>query len=130
MLARSNPHPRSNSGAIALGSHQLDFDPVLLVAPDIVKQRGKIVHIQDQDIHTAIVVIVSECGAPAGKTLADAWPHLRRNVLEAAIAKISIHQARILEGVAELVVVDLWIYVPIDLHDVRPAIVVVIDKAD
>jgi hypothetical protein len=88
MLAGGHAHPRSNGGAIALGSHQLDLDPVLLVAPDIAEQRRQIVHIQDQHIHAAVVVIVSKSRAPAGKALTDTGIPSRRNVLEMAIAEI------------------------------------------
>ena len=38
MLARDHPHTRSNGGAIALRSHQLDLDPVLFVASVIAKE--------------------------------------------------------------------------------------------
>src|ERR1035441_4076281 len=71
MFAGGDTHPRSNCGAIASGAHQLDLDPILLVASDIVKERRQIVHVQDEDIHAAIVVIVSKSRSAAGKTRSE-----------------------------------------------------------
>src|SRR5271169_4529429 len=103
MLTRNHPHPRSNRRAIALGSHQLDLYPVLFVAALIAQQRWQIVHIQNQYIHVAVVVIVSECGSPAGEMLADAGSHLWGHVFETAVAEIPVHQPGILESLPEIV---------------------------
>ena len=44
------------------------------------------------------------------------------------IAEVSVHQSRILEGLIEVIAINLRIDVPVDLHDVLPTIVIVIDK--
>ena len=38
MIAGCNPRPSADGRAIALGSHQFNLDPVLLVSSDIVKE--------------------------------------------------------------------------------------------
>src|ERR1017187_1911973 len=129
MLARGNPHPRSNGGAIALGPQQFDLDPVLPVAPIVAEKRRQIVQIQDHNIHVAVVVIVSECGAAAGKALTDAGAQIRRNILETPVAEVLVNNSRILEGLAEVVGVNFRVDVPIDLNDVRPAVIVVVNEA-
>src|SRR5271169_4788342 len=129
MLADNHAHTPSNGGAIAFGSHQLDLDPVLLVASIIAKQRWRIVHVQDEGVDVAVVVVVAEGGAAAGKMLGDAGSHFRRYVFEAAIAEIPVNESRILVSLAEAVVINLRVDVSVDLNDVWPAIVVVVDKA-
>ena len=46
-----------------------------------------------------------------------------------AIAEILVDQARIFEGLAEVVLIDLRIDVAVDLNDIGPAVVVVVDEA-
>jgi len=75
MLASDNADASSNGGAIALCADQLDLDPILLVAAVIAKERRWVVHIQDQSVDVAIVVIVAEGCAAAGEALADPGPH-------------------------------------------------------
>ena len=65
MLARDHAHPRSNGRSIALGAKQLDLDPVLLIAANIVEQRRQIVHVEDKHVDAAIVVVVPKGRAPA-----------------------------------------------------------------
>ena len=88
MFSSDNSHPRSNGCSIALGAHELDLDPVLLVAPVIAQERWQIVHIQNQRIHVAVIVVVSESRPAARKMFRDAGPHLRRNILKMSIAEI------------------------------------------
>ena len=128
MFSRDNPHPRSNGCAITLGAHQLDLDPVLFVAPVIAQERWQIVHIQNQRIHVAIVVIVSEGRASAGKMFGDARPHLCRNIFEASIAKILVDQTWIFESLIEMVIIDLRVNMPIYLKYVLPSIIVIVNK--
>ena len=65
MLAGRYAHPRSNRSTIALRPHQLQLDPVLFIAAVVAKQRRRIVHVQNQNIDIAVVVVVAECRAPA-----------------------------------------------------------------
>ena len=77
MVAGDHAHPGADSGAIALGADQLDLDPVLPVAAVVAQQRRQVVHIQNQHVDVAIVVVVAEGRAAAGEALADAGPRLR-----------------------------------------------------
>src|ERR1700761_3237035 len=129
MLAGYHAYPRSDGCAIALGSQQFDLDPVLLVAAIISKQRRRVVHIENQNVDVAIVVVVSKRGAAAGILFAYPGTHLRRHVFEAPVAEVPVNQARVLEGLAEVVLVYLRINMAVDLNNVCPAIVVIIDKA-
>ena len=103
VFACDDPHSRTDGGAIALGSNQLDLDPVLLVAAVVVKQRRQVVHVQNQHVHAAVVVVIAECCTAAGETRADSGSHLRGNIFESAVAEILVHQPRILESLAEVV---------------------------
>ena len=65
MLAHDHAHARTNGCSIALCAKQLDFDPVLLIPANIVQQRRQIVHVVDEDVDAAIVVVVPKGRAPA-----------------------------------------------------------------
>ncbi len=122
----SNSSP--DCSAIALRSHQLDFDPVLLVAAVVTKQRRRIVQIQNDDVHVSIVVVVSK-GRPATvEMLCDARSHGGRNIFESPVAQILVDQARVFVGLADSVPLDFRVDVSVDLHNVLPAVVVHIDK--
>src|SRR5207302_753773 len=75
------PGPYTNASAdgsaIALCADQLDLDPILLVAAIVAKQRRRVVHVQNQRVDIAIVVVIAEGRAAAGEALADAGAHFR-----------------------------------------------------
>src|SRR5260370_35272270 len=75
-----------------------------------------------------VVVIAKRCAA-AGKALRDSRTHLSRNIFELPFAEIFVNQPRVLESLANILPVNFGIHVPVDLHNVRPAVVVVIDEA-
>src|SRR5260370_34308806 len=113
MFSRDNSHPCSNGCSSALGADEFYLDPVLLVASVIAQERWQIVHIQNQRIHVAGIVVISESRAAARKLFGNAGPHLRRNILEVSIAEILVYQPRLLEGLIEIVAVDLGVHVSI-----------------
>src|SRR6202041_916739 len=114
---------------IAAGSQPLELDPVLLVASVIAQERWQIVQVQHQGIHVAVVVVIPECRASTGKAFADAWAHHCGNVLKSSVPKVLVHNALVLERLAEVVAVYLGIDMSIYLEDVLPTIVVIIDEA-
>src|ERR1700732_2949317 len=61
--------------------------------------------------------------------LSDAGSHICGNILEVAVAEIFVDYTRVFVSLAEVVFVDLRIDVSVDLNDVLPAVVVVVDKA-
>src|ERR1017187_2790978 len=129
MIAHNRAHTGANCGAIAFGSDQFEFDPVLLVTAIVTQERRQIVHIQDQSIDIAIVIVVAKGSATARKMLVDARAHRGGDDFELPVPQIPVNESRILESLANLVAADLWIDVPVDLDDVLPAIVVKVDKS-
>ena len=85
MISREHAHPRSNRRAIAFGPDELELDPVLLVATVIAQKRRHIIHIQNQRIDIAVIVVIAKRRAAAGETLADTRSHLRGDILETAL---------------------------------------------
>src|SRR6516164_804543 len=65
MGAGEDAHTRADRGAVRLRPDELDLDPVLGVAAVIAQKRRQIIHIQNQGIHVAIVVVVAKSGAAA-----------------------------------------------------------------
>src|SRR5260370_42394653 len=128
MFSRDNSDSCSNGRSIALGADEFYLDPVLLVASVIAQKRWQIVHIETQRIHVSVIVVISERRPAARKLFGNAGPHLRRNILEVSIAEILVYQPRILEGLIEVIVVNLRINVSIHLKDVLPAIIVIVNK--
>src|SRR3954469_22691817 len=51
---------RANGAAVGFGSYQLYFEPVIIAAYIVSQQRGRLVHVHDQNIRVAIVVEVSK----------------------------------------------------------------------
>ena len=90
MVASYDANAGADRGAIALGADQLDLDPVLLVAAVVAQQRRHIVHVQNERVDVAIVVVVAESGAAAGEAFADARSHRRGHVFELAIAQVLV----------------------------------------
>src|SRR5205807_8869325 len=107
----------ADRGAVALSPNQLDLDPVVLVAAVVAQERGRIVHVQNQDVDVAVIVIVAEGGAPAGEALADPRTYPGGYVLELPVAQVPIHQAWHLERGVEVGLVDFRVDVAVDLHD-------------
>src|SRR6516225_1056107 len=58
--AGEDAHTRADRRAVALRSDELDLDPVLSVAAVVAQKRRQIIHIQNQGVHVAIVVVVAE----------------------------------------------------------------------
>src|SRR5579885_1403246 len=128
MRAGYNAHARANRRSIALRSNQLDLDPVLRIAPVIAEQRRNVIHVQNKRVNVAVIVVVTERRAAARKALGDARSHLRGNVLELYLAQIPVNEARIRKGLPDIVPSYFRVNVPVHLHDVGPAVVVVIEK--
>src|ERR1035441_3517161 len=61
--------------------------------------------------------------------LTDPGPHLRRYVLEAPIAQVLVNQPRILERLAEVVLIHFRVNVAIHLNNVRPAVIIVVNES-
>src|SRR5258708_3192222 len=58
----------------------------------------------------------------------DTRPHFGGNIFELSFAEIAIYQPRILKSLPDILPVNLGIDMTVDLHDVRPSIIVVIKK--
>ena len=122
-------HTRSDSGAIAFRPNQFQLDPILQIAAVVAQQGRDVIHIQNQRIDVPVIVIISESRAPTGESLADSGPHFCGNILELAFAQILVYEARILECLTDVVAVNFGIDVPVDLHNIRPTVIVVIQKS-
>ena len=60
---------------------------------------------------------------------ADPRSHLPRDILEAPVAEIAVDKAWVLEALAEVIAIDLRVDMSVDLQQVLPAIIVVVDKS-
>src|SRR5437763_5827033 len=94
----------------------------------VAKQGREIVHIVDQRVDVAVVVIVAKSGTAAGIALADAVSHRCRHVFELAVAHVLVNEPGILEGLANFVPGDLGIDMAVYLDNIGPAIVVVVHE--
>ena len=127
----TNDHSRAcaDSGSIAFRTDKLQLDPVLLFPSDVVQQRREIVHVEDQDVHASVIVVVAECGTTARIAFGDSRAHRGRDVFETPVAEILVDEAWVLEGLAEVVLIDLGVDVPVYLNNVGPSVVVVVDES-
>src|ERR1051325_2148610 len=91
--------------------------------------RRRVVQVQNQRINVAIVVRIPECSTTAGELLADSRAHLRGNILKPPVSQVFVYQTWILKLLRTVSLVNLWINVAIDLHDVGPAVVIKVGEA-
>ena len=129
MLAGDDAGAGADGGAIALGADEFEFDPVLLVAAVVAQQGWKVVEVEDEHIHAAVVEVIAEGRAATGETLADAGAELGGDVLEFSIAEVFVDEAWVLEAFAEVVAIDFGVDVPVELDEVGPSVVVVVDES-
>src|SRR5438477_7993536 len=69
MPSGDDSHPCTNGAAIGLGTNAFDLQPVVFRATIIAKERRRLVHINDGDVHVAVVVEVPEGGPTAAVRL-------------------------------------------------------------
>ena len=67
MLSGHHAHARADGRAVAMGAQQFDGDPIILVAAVVAQKRRVIVHVQDQHVDVAVVVVIAKGAAAAGK---------------------------------------------------------------
>src|SRR5437016_5019407 len=77
MLACYDADAGADGGAVAFCANKLDLDPILQAASIVAKKRRRVVHIQHERVHVAVVIVIAEGRAPAGESLADAGAHCR-----------------------------------------------------
>src|SRR6516225_60216 len=82
VAARHHAYAGSDRRAVALGADQFNLDPVLRIAAVVAKKRGEVIHIQNQGVNVAIVIVIAKCSAAAREALADAQTEFLRDVLE------------------------------------------------
>src|SRR5262245_1976539 len=75
--------------AIAFRAEQLDGNPVVLVAAVVSKERWLVVHVEDKDVHVAVVVEVAISRAAARPLRRDSLSKRCRNILEFSVPHIA-----------------------------------------
>ena len=94
------------------------------------EQIGGGVDVVHDDVDVAIVVEIGECRAAAGGRGRHRRTEPLRDVLEASVAEVAVHDLALLVARLRLDPLDLRIDVAIDDEEVEPAVVVEIDEAD
>ena len=110
-------HSRADAIAIALAPNQPKRDPVIRWRRVVAQQRRTIVHVDDERVDVAIVVVVAERGAAARLLLQQPAANLGACVPEAG-ALVHEHLLALLIARAESMFVDLGIDVPVRDEDV------------
>src|SRR5581483_2902313 len=129
MVSGHNSYTRAYCGAIAFCSDKFNFDPILFIATVVTEKGRQVTHVENQNVNVTVVVIIPEGGAATGKTLSYSWTHRGRHILEFSIAHVLVYEARVLVSLSDIVAINFWINVPINLKDVGPAIVIEIDES-
>src|SRR5438552_12811212 len=98
MPSGDDSHPCTNGAAIGLGTNAFDLQPVVFRATIIAKERRRLVHINDGDVHVAVVVEVPEGGPTAAVRLSYSQPGARGNIYKAASPEVLVNNLSLLEG--------------------------------
>src|SRR5712671_2164394 len=80
-------HSRANRRLVALRANQLEQDAMIWAISTVQQQRRRLANIENDNVHVAVIVDISESCAPPGL-----WWHLRqsrRNVVEGTIAMVA-----------------------------------------
>src|ERR1039458_3329137 len=129
MLSGNDACTGADGCAITLGAEQFEGNPIVLVAAVVAQERWVVVHVEDQHIKTAIVIIVAESATATGESFCHTGAELFRYVLEFAISEIAVDYPRDNKLGVQVIFLNLWIHVPVDLEEVSPSIVVIVHKA-
>ncbi len=121
----------ADAGAIALLADEAELDPV--AGDRLVSQRrscGRRVDAVDDDVHGAVVVVVTEGAAAGGDGVVDAGAGEGGDLFKLAVAQVAVDVLMLGVGGVEVGAVDLRVDVAVGDEDVEPAIVVEVDEAD
>src|ERR1700693_4069817 len=122
------PQRSADAVAIGLGSDQQNLQPVIGVAAVVAKQRGIIAAIVGDDVDVAVVIVISGGQAATRDGPDDIGTERFRNFLEQAFAQIPKHEQRLLVRNFSVIEVHVVEHRTVQLQNVRPAVVVVIQK--
>ena len=121
---RCAKHPGANAGAIALYSDRLHLDPVILGGDIVPEKGGRLVHIDDQNIHVAIVIEVPECAAAAGVWRGNTGTRLVNQLLELAVPQIAKNDPRRFCGITGQLLLNFRIHIAGNQEQIRTAVIV------
>src|SRR5579883_864428 len=97
-------HRRADRRAVRLRALQQHFQPMAGASQIIAQQRGRLVHVHDQDVEVAVVIEIAESDATARVRLGDARPGLLQQFFELAGAEIAKdHARRLVRDLGQLV---------------------------
>src|SRR5277367_5263329 len=94
LAAIMHNHSGSDRAPVGLDTLQSYFDPALFWIEVITEERGRLIHVHDQDIHVSVIVKVSKRATATAVRRADAGAGLRLEFLEDSIAEIAKQDSR------------------------------------
>src|SRR5262249_24832344 len=120
---------RSNRAAIGLCADQLHLNPRIVQARIATNQLGWSVNAIHDEVDVAIVVEVSKSAPARRRGCAQPRAANFRHVLEFAVAQVAVKQLWLRVASLGMELLRLGVHVAIAEQDVRPAIIVEIEKA-
>src|SRR6267154_2274707 len=120
---------RADRSAVTLGADQLEQHAVIGVRGAIDQQCRRLAHIEDGYVHAAVIIDISESGAPATGKRDLHQPGRGGNVLERAIAQVAeqLHRLTVLHATRNCV--HLRVHVTVCDEEIEPAGVTEVDKS-
>src|SRR5262249_24565886 len=105
------------------------FYPIISSSRFTAQELRVIVHRVDNHVDVAVVIKISESASTGCDRLRDARSALHRDIFEASVSQIAIQQLALRISGLGLELLDFWIDVAVADQDVRPAVVVHIEKS-
>ncbi len=129
LLVTTGTHgdPRANRGAIGLRASELQRDPASVFAV-VLQQTGCVMAIVHKNFYRSIIVKVRSGHAVAVEGRGDAWTSIKGDIFELPVALVPVKYFALPEGGVEAVRIYLGIDVAIGHEQVRPAVVINVDK--
>src|SRR5229473_2372588 len=119
----------ADAAAIGFCADGFDFDPIVAGARIAAQKLGKIVDGVDDDVEVAVIVKVAEGAAARGDRHRDTGARVVGSIVEAPVAQILVQQLALRVARFGFQLLDFRINMSIAEEDVRPAVIVHVEKA-
>ena len=130
--ARARFHRDAGADAVAVGFDPdcPKGDPVVCVSRVVDQKRRRSVHVADDCGHAAIIPQIADRQTARRTYGRDRGPRGRGNIREGSVAIVVIQNPGLLEIAAEMLAIYFRVDVAVDEEQIRPAVVVEIEKRD
>ncbi len=103
---------------------------MVLIAAIVAQERRGVILVVDDDVEVAVVINIGKSDAASRAPELESWSCDRRDVFKRAVARVVIEQVALsVGGLGVAVGLEFRVHVAGGDENVRPAVVIVVEKA-